>query len=150
MECLLALQEACKPIHPLPDSASYSTVAVPSMLSLVHGITKARSEVIMDHTHITEVLRKLHGSAVPPVPPPTPPPTPSKRRSKRLASAVGETKSTPITIEGGVAPKTWLEGVVMHVVGLGMPSDIQNQMLKIIQEVEDSVSWGVWHWAWLG
>ena len=148
MECLFALQQACSHTHPLPETDSDSGTAIPSMLSLVHGITKARSEVIMDHTHITEVLRRRHDSAVPAALPPTP----SKRRSKRLASAAGMAKATPTAVENGVTPETWLEGVVMHVVGLGMPSNIQNQVLKIIQGVEDSVS-GMdvaWKWVWHG
>lgn len=54
-------------------------------------------------------------------------------------------ETTPLT--GGVKYETtppqelgWLDGVVLHVVGLGMPSYVQNQLLQILRRVDSIVS----------
>ena len=145
INCLQALQAACSPVYPLPDSTSGSQLpGTPSFLQLVHGVSKVWLEVGVDPSQICEVLRRLQDCIVP-----APPPTPSKRRSKRLAS-VSRAEVTPISSGEDVAPKTWLEGVIMHGVCLGMPGYVQNQVLRLLSRVDDTVSDADGLWVGLG
>lgn len=131
LDCLQALQEACK------RSKVAKTLPI---LSLVNGITSSRLELSLDPAQINYILGRLfdqsiHSTSVLPTPPPTP------RRSKRKA------KTTPLT-SGDRYDATptwdlgWLQFVVRHVVELGMPAYVQNQMLQLLDKVDDIVS--VW------
>lgn len=136
LDCLQALQDACSPVYSIPPHSKKSPVqTVPSALSLVQGITKVRLEVSLDPSQINDVLRKLFDCIVP-----DPPPTPSKRRSKRIAGTTTGGVATPTAAEGTGPPRTWLDGLVVHVVGLGMPCNVQNQVLRLLDRVDDTVS----------
>ena len=149
LDTLQALQDACTSVYPSPNIQGPEGGTTPSILSLVHGITRCRLEISLDHTQINEVLGRLHQLTLLPSLVPTPPPTPRKRRSKRLVNS-NNSKTTPPTtgVMNQHTPScgmNWLEGVVMHVVGLGMPIYMQNQMLRLLNKIDNIVSGDINH-----